>query len=380
MTENNLPTKYRILLIIHSLGGGGAERVTVNLADYWQAAGHEIAIATLVGDALQRYNLSASVRHLPLGVARPSSGFFSGLLNNFNRIRRIRRLLRDEQPDIAIGMMSTSATLLALARTKDVIAIGSEHSYPGLDGSNALWTFLRRNFYGRLNAVTALTRKGADWLQEHTTAHQVAVIPNAIHLPLPRQEPFLNLMNIVDPARPLLLAVGRLVAVKAFDKLIHAFADLAQEHSTWKLVILGEGPLRSELEAQIDALGLLDRVHLPGWAGNLTDWYDKAEILAVTSEYEGFSNVLIEAMAHGCAVISYDVDAGPRDIITHGKDGLLIADGDHEEFVRTLGNLMKDDALRGEMGEAARQVGQRFSPSVIDQKWQSLFRSIRSRQ
>jgi len=124
--------------------------------------------------------------------------------------------------------------------------------------------------------------------------------------------------------RRIVLAVGRFTKVKGFDLLIKAFAGIAIAYADWDLVILGEGPERSDLEAQVEALGLGHRVKLPGRAGNMPDWYARADLFVMSSHFEGFPLVLVEAMAHGCPAVSFDCDTGPRDIIRDEMDGRLV--------------------------------------------------------
>lgn len=122
----------------------------------------------------------------------------------------------------------------------------------------------------------------------------------------------------------MLLAVGRLVEGKGFGPLIETFSRLAQDFPDWMLVILGEGPDREALEHQVQSVGLVGRIRLPGQAGNASRWYKAADLYVMSSRSEGFPNTLIEAMTHGLPTASFDCDTGPRNIIHHGMDGLLV--------------------------------------------------------
>lgn len=374
-----IPPRH-ILILIHSLGGGGAERVTLDLAGNWAANGNRVTILTMMGDASAVYGLPPGVRHLPLGLAGASRGAVAALVANIRRLRALRRRLQDEAPDIVLGMMVSSATLLGLLRNRQYVAIGAEHNYPPRDAVSRPWQVLRRLAYGRLDAVTALTSEGRDWLLAHTRAQRVAVIPNAIHLPLERRDPILPPAAYRRPGRRLLLAVGRLAPQKGFDRLLTAFAGLAAAHPDWDLCILGEGVLRPDLEAQRAQAGLGDRVLLPGWAGNLAEWYGAADLFVLSSRYEGFGNVLVEAMAHGCPPVSVDCDTGPRDIIRDGLDGLLVAPDDPAALRDGLDRLMRDERLRAELAARAPEAAEKFAPARIAALWEDVFAGAAGRR
>ena len=362
----------KILLLVNGLVGGGAERVTLNLAEDWSRQGAEVVLATLVGRDRDEYPVAAGVRRIALDIAGTKS-VFSLLRNHIAPVLALRRMLRTEKPDIAVGMMTISAVGLAMTRSRDCIAVGVEHNHPPLAYQRSIWGILRRSLYARLDAVVALTEESAEWLRVHTKSRRVAVIPNSVSLPLPENTPHLAVADVVAPGRKFLLAVGRFDEVKAFDRLLDGFAQTAGRHGDWDLVILGDGEMRGALEAQVARLNLTGRVHLPGFVGNVAEWYDAADAFALTSLQEGFGMVLIEAMAHGCAVLSVDCDVGPREIIRDGEDGLLISQDDPTALAEGLDRLLGDAALRERLASRAGEVLTRFSPERIRGMWESLF-------
>ena len=192
-------------------------------------------------------------------------------------------------------------------------------------------------------------------MRAHFPKIPCVVLPNPVMLPLPSKPPVLDPGDLIDPERKLLLTVGRLDPPKRQDLLIQAFADAVA--SDWELVVLGEGPSRLELEALTAKLGLAGRVRLPGFAGNLADWYIRADLFVLPSSYEGFPNALLEAAAHGTASIAFDVKAGPRDIL--GADcerGLLLPDDGTplRHLADALKHLTQDHTARMEL--AARRT------------------------
>ncbi len=376
-----------LLIFIGSLSSGGAERVTANLANYWAAKGWSVMVVTLAPLSLDFYELHRAVARIALNQTGDSGNPWLGAWHNLRRVwalRRVRRVwalrrvLRAVRPDLALSMMNTANVLLALAAWGlPVCAIGSERIHPPQCPLGRGWATLRRQLYGRLAAVTALTAESAAWLKTHTRARQVPVIPNAAPWPLPMQSPGLEPASVGVPGRQRLLAVGRLDPQKGFDLLIAAFAMLAGRHPHWELMILGEGSLRSTLEAQIDAANLRQQVFLPGRAGNIGQWYEGADLYVMSSRFEGFPNTLAEALACGLPAVSFDCDTGPRDLIRHEVDGLLVAAGDVAGLTAALDRLMGDAALRQRFAERAVEARERFSMERIAGLWEDLFEELR---
>lgn len=365
----------RLLIFIHSLRGGGAERVTANLANYWAGRKWDVVIVTLSPQTEDFYELHHDVKRIALDLAGNSSSMLSGLTGNFRRLVALRRVLRQFNPDIALGMMTTANVLLALATwgLPRLCAIGSERTHPPQYPLGVLWESLRRFAYGRLAAVVALTHESAYWLEANTHARRVVVIPNAANWPLPNQAPRISCEASQRPGKHILLAVGRTSEEKQFDLLIEVFAGLAQRYPGWNLVILGDGPLRSLLLDQVHMAGLGDRVFLPGRAGNVGEWYEHADLYVMSSRFEGFPNTLAEAMAYGLPAVSFDCDTGPRDIVRHGVDGLLVPPGDKTALAGVLDRMMGDADLRRRFAGRAVEIRDRFSMERVSGMWESLF-------
>ena len=335
-------------------------------------------MVTLVSPALDFYELHTSVKRVALGIPEKSSNPVQAIANNLGRALALRRLLREVRPDVALSFMTTANVLLALAAmgTRSMVSVGSERVHPPMYPLGKIWEALRARLYLRLDAIVALTSESVDWLCVHTLARKVVLIPNFAVWPLPQQSPYLQ-PTVRSSWQRILLAVGRLSEQKHFDLLIRAFQRLASQFPQWHLVILGDGPERSALLTQIEVAKLNHRVSLPGRAGNVGQWYAVADLFAMSSRFEGFPNVLVEAMAHGLPAVSFDCDTGPRDIIRHEVDGLLVANGDLSAFTYALRRLMKDDILRQQFAVKAIESRERFSIEKITGIWENLFEEIR---
>lgn len=366
----------RILLFIHSLHGGGAERVAADLSAHWAGMGREVMVVTQASAEGDVYTLHPKVRREVLHTAGEGGGL-RGIWSNIQRVRALRRVVKAFRPDIVLAMMTTASVLSVLACAGlPCRVIATEHTHPPSQTLSGFWQRLRRLTYPRAARVVALTRGTADWLAQHVPGSRLAVIPNPVHFPLPRAEPILT--PVSGGGRKRLLAVGRLHADKGFDLLIQAYAPLAASHPDWDLVILGEGDERRALEAQVRAAGLASRIFMPGRAGNVGDWYESADLYVLTSRFEGLSNTLLESMASGLAAVSFDCDTGPREIVREGVDGVLVRpNGDVSALCKALDAVMKNDTDRRRMAQAATDVRDRFSAERVLQKWQELFDGVR---
>ena len=367
----------RVLLFIHSLHGGGAERVAADLSAHWADMGREVMVVTQASADGDVYTLHPKVRREVLHTAGEGGGL-RGIWSNVQRVRALRRVIKAFRPDIVLGMMTTASVLSVLACTGlSCRVVATEHTHPPSQTLSGLWQRLRRLTYPRAARVVALTRGTAQWIEQHVPGSRLAVIPNPVHWPLPKGEPMLAPPS--GDGRKRLLAVGRLHADKGFDLLLQAYARLAPSHPDWDLVILGEGDERRALEAQVREAGLQDRVSLPGRAGNVGDWYQGADLYVLTSRFEGLSNTLLESMASGLAAVAFDCDTGPREIVREGVDGVLVRpNGDVDALCRELDAVMGDAALRQRMAEAATAVRERFSAERVLGQWKELFDGVRA--
>lgn len=361
-----------LLIFIHSLRGGGAERVVADMSAWWVDCGYKVSVVTQTGEDTDIYPLDPRVVRHVLGTAGNTGGGFSGLLANIWRIVRLRRLLRREKPTVVLGMMTTSSVLAVIAAQRlRCRVIATEHTHPPSQHLPEVWQRLRRWAYPRAQVVVTLTEGTADWLRQHVPGSQLVVIPNAVRWPLSDGEPIVELPQ--RSGRHCLLAAGRLHPVKGFDHLITAFASIAEWFPAWDLYILGEGDSRAVLQKQIDDLKLGGRIMMPGRAGNIGQWYQACDLYVLSSRTEGLSNTLLEAMASGLTAVAVDCDTGPREIIRDGIDGVLVRPADDEEaLAANLSELMAHPDKRAALARRAVDVRDRFSMPRVMALWGKL--------
>lgn len=360
----------KIVLYIHCLNRGGTERMTTHLANYWASHGHEVSIVCNAHVGSIAYQLNPDVNYVNMDVASESGNSLNAILNNFKIFTRFRRELKRLEPDYLIAMAPTVNVIAALASVGlNVTRLGAEQNYPPAEGIGSQWEFLRKYLYKLLDGVVAQTETTRQWLGENTNAKNIAVIHGPVVYPLERNEPMVQ----PDPNddRKTILAVGRLSSQKQFDHLIKSFELTREKCPDWKLVILGEGELRRDIESLVAELKLADSVLLPGVAGNVGDWYTSSEIFALSSAYEGFPNVLIEALAHGLPAVCYDCNTGPRDMIVNDFNGSLVAPDNIEAFSDDLLELMQDEEKRRRLGKNAKSIADKLSIGTICAQWVS---------
>lgn len=188
-------------------------------------------------------------------------------------------------------------------------------------------------------------------------------------LPMPRKS---------DCKAKRVIAVGRLDHQKGFDRLIDVWRLVKKSALSdgWKLDIFGQGEWYENLERKVKDNGLSDSVAINAPTKDITAEYAGSSILAMTSRYEGFPMVMIEAMSAGIPVVTFDYKCGPRDIVSHGRDGFIVKEGDTEAFAQTLLGLMANDVLRTKMGKNAMEVEDRYSENRIMGQWTDLFETL----
>jgi glycosyltransferase involved in cell wall biosynthesis len=363
----------KLLLIISSLGSGGAERVSTSLANEWADAGHSVIIFTL-SDSPSFYTLHPAVCHEAAGLFRESDNIWDAVSANLQRMTAIRRAIARFSPDVIVSFMDRMNVLSILSNLGTRLPIiACEHTDTKQLSIGKLWSALRLLTYPFASAITFLTENVRQrWAR--ALNGKAVLMPNPVHLSKDNQE---TLPSGALGHKRNLMAVGRLAEEKGLDNLFRAFASIAARHGDWGLTILGEGNKRDELEKLRAELGLEGRVHLPGCVKNPFTWLRRADLFVMSSRLEGLPCSLCEAMGCGLPAISFDCDSGPRDIIRDGVDGLLVPPGDVPGLSRAMDRLMSDDGERAQFAARAPEVMDRYNVKSILLRWDELFERVR---
>lgn len=353
-----------VMFVLPGMGAGGSERVVNELSREWAARGWSIVVVTFAcADTPSYYGYARSIALVRLGIPIGAKERWAGLWAALRRVAALRREIRGRRPDAIISFLTrTNVMVLFAGAGLRVPVVVSERNNPALQPIGGVWRCLRALTYPFAFGLVTITKGALDhfprWMRRRAW-----VVPNVAWLPPPA-------VPRAEGRR--LTAVGRLVPQKGFDLLIDAFAAVCNAHPEWSLVIWGEGGERPALEARIAHHGLTHRIMMPGVSPTPGGWIADADIFVLSSRYEGWGIVLLEAMGAGLPVISFDCPWGPGEMIEHGRDGLLVPVGDAAALGRALERLMADRDLRCSLGDAARISSARFAPQHVLGRWDSV--------
>lgn len=284
--------------------------------------------------------------------------------------RRIAEHLAKVDADVVVGTRPGLNVHLARETRRGPIRVGQEHLT--LDSHSAALREELRGVYPRLDALTTTTEADAGAYRKKMRLPGVLVEPVPNSVPAPGIQP-------ADGSGKWVVAAGRLAPVKRYDLLIKAFDRVRDQRPDWRLRIYGGGKQKDKLRALIDDLGLYNHVYLMGPAHPIEPEWTKGSIAAVTSSLESFGMTIVEAMRCGLPVVSTDCPHGPGEIIDNGVDGRLVKVGSVKAIADGLLELINDDAIRHQMASAALKDSERFDPSRIAERYESLFSGLAAR-
>lgn len=346
---------------------GGITPVVANLAKGFASRG--IMVDMLVRlpreAALSPSPLGEGIRIIDLGTSHRLSTAFA-----------VARYLRNERPAalLAAGHRFNIAAVWAKLfspKSKIYLSIHNTVSAEAKGrGRLKIWKRWRAisRFYPRADGIVTVSQGVADDLVSHSklTRQHIQVINNPIVTPdlFQAAQQQVDHPWFVPDGPPVILGVGRLAKQKAFDVLLRAFAQVRQQRPC-RLMILGEGPLRGELEALAKSLGISDDFSLPGFVSNPYAYMRQAKIFALSSAFEGFGNVLVEAMAVGTPVVSTDCPSGPRDILDNGRAGTLVPVGDSGALAQAINDTLNTPAKEATLTAAV----DRFALDMITSQY-----------
>jgi glycosyltransferase involved in cell wall biosynthesis len=340
----------------------GAERMTAVVANALAERGFAVSVLSL-WDRSSCFSLHPSIQHAVLFDQRPS--FKRAYAATVFGIRRhVKRLRIDVliQVDTMLALFALPATLGLGVRH-----VAWEHCHFDEDLGRRARRLARRLDARYCEHIVALTERDRNrWIEAARPRGSVACIPNPLPFAMPDQPAPRTTKKV--------LAVGRLVQAKGFDVLLRAWAVVAQRAPDWKLMIVGEGEERPALEALRSQLALDDSVELPGIYLDVTKAYEQASIFCLSSRYEGFGLVLIEAMAYGLPIVSTDCETGPRELLGDGQAAVVVPVDAAAALAVALLRVITQPKIAGQLGAAGSKKANAYSLGRIAHQWEMLLR------
>lgn len=371
--------------IAGTCNSGGMERVLANKANYLVARGYEVVVVTTDQRGREPFfALDKRIRCFDLGInyeENNGKSLFNKIahypLKQYRHKRRLNELLRRERPDVVISMFCNEASFVPSLKdgSRKVLEIHFskfkrvQYARKGLWRLIDLWrSYTDERLVRRYDKFVVLTEEDCGYWG---ALPNIEVIPNARTF---------NPDKVADPTKKRVIAVGRYTHQKGFDRLIDAWAAIADQCPGWRLDIVGEGEDRVALQTQIDRLGIGGSVCLTGTMADMESVYRTASVVVMSSRYEGLPMILLEAQAFGLPIVSFACKCGPRDIITDGADGFLVEEGDVAALAARLKQVILDDEMRSRMAIAAREASARFEEQRVMGKWITLFENLAAKR
>lgn len=356
-----------VMFVLAGLGAGGAERVVALVSAEMIRRGERVCVVSFDSPEDPVYHAFApGVELVRLGIPAGGSSFFRGMVASWRRMRALRAAIRQRRPGAVISFLTKINVITGMAaRGCGIPVFLSERNNPDRQRAHPLWALAWKWAARRAEAVVLQT-EAIRALYPVDIARRAQVVPNPVET---------LAVERVAHDRPQLTAVGRLTGQKGFDLLIAAFAQIAPEFPEWDLTIWGEGPDRLKLQQQISDSGFANRIFLPGNSATPGGWIASADAFVLSSRFEGFPNVLIEAMHAGLPVVSFRCDFGPDEIVSDGIDGILVERESVPALVQALRVILSDKQLRESLGRAAFASAARFDLPEIVSKWETIVKN-----
>lgn len=357
-----------VAIVLPGLSAGGTERAVSLIANHWVERGHPVTLITLEAKrSVPYYELDKKVRIINLDLSpRQAVAPYAAWLT-IRRVLHLRKTLKRISPDVILSflMRTNVMVLLAVVGTRMPVVV-SERNNPALQPLGAVWQKLRSLMYPRAFGLVTMTRGAMSYFPP-SMRQRGWIIPNTTTVPAGRRK---------SHRGKRLVAVGRLVRQKGFDLLIDAYAIAVRQYPDWTLTIWGEGPERAALEKRRDAHGLQGRVVMPGVSKTPGSWLESADAFVLSSRFEGWGIVLLEAMTWGLPCVSFDCEWGPREMIANGVNGILVENGNVDALAAELSRLMGDETLRKSLSKAARSSTRKFASEVVMAKWDEVVDTV----
>jgi len=369
----------KLLIVIHSLKGGGAERVLINLLKGLDRGKFSITLVLYEGVFDFPCPDNVDIEILDISASR---NFFKLARGFILKIMALARSIKKHNPDIIFSFLSSTNVTVILARefaaTKARLII-SEHTHPTTNLKNEMYGNITKLFMKKLYPKADKIVTVSEWIKQdlvqnfHLPENKIKAICNPVdseNIELLSREEIENIWFKSDI--PVIVAVGRLTKQKGYPYLLRAFS-IVREQLSCRLLIIGEGEDKTMLDTMAKELGIEKDTIFAGFQKNPFKYMAKSSLFVLSSLYEGFPNVILEAMTLGLAIVATDCPSGPSELIDDGQNGILVPVKDEKALAHAIVEVLKNDKLREDLGREAKLKAQRFALSEITKDYQKLF-------
>ncbi len=347
----------KIAIVIADLDLGGGQRVAINLANAL-AKNNEVSIIVFQDDDTH-YKAPGKLIHLD---CPQKSSILGKVFNVFKRAYNLRKTIKNEQFDYVYGFMETANFPTAMVFKNAALSV---HCNPR--ELSFFESALVKLTYHRVKNIIAVSEDVASILRSDYGLKNVSRIYNPVDV----EDITAQVDQPYQHPKPYIVALGRFHEVKRYDLLINAYSNSKMQQDC-DLVIVGDGELRPELEAQVKQLKLENKVHFVGTQSNPFPYLAGARFITLSSRTEAFPMVLIEALALKCPVVATDCPTGPREIVEHGVNGLLVENENTVEFSKAIDQLFYDVELHQHFQSNALASIQHLTGETIAKEWLAL--------
>ena len=360
---NATPKNFRLCIVSDQLSGGGAERWASSISCYFEAQG--LTVFHVIANNAVTYTYGGQL--IPMGGDPSQKGIVRGI-HRLKRFLQINTFFKKEKFDLIID------NRVKIKSLQELIIHRLVYSSPYLlmvhSSAKSLYfpqpNWISKAIYSKAKAVVTVSRAIQNSIQADCKDFNCTLMYN----PIDTEYIQLQKLDLINVPEQFILAVGSFRdGVKQFDRLVTMYAQSKLPGSNIHLVVLGEGPLRSRLQEQIQSGSCADSIHLIGSVDNPFPYYHRALFTVLTSKFEGFPTVLIESLAVGTPVVAYDCFSGPSEIIINEENGLLIPDQNEEEFLTGMHRMITDNHLYLRCKTNASQSVKHLDLSLIGEQW-----------
>lgn len=369
----------KLMMVIHSLRGGGSEKVLVNLLKGLDRNDFSITLVLYEGvfDYPSPENVDLEILNIPASwnIFKLTRGFIL-------KITRLARLFRRKKPDVVFSLLSSTnvavilAKLLSQAKCKLIV---SEHTHPSVNLKNEIYGGITKRFikwcYPKADNIVAVSEGiKQDLIQNfHFPESKIKIIYNPIDI----EEIELLSGEKVEHAWfqnqiPVIVSVGRLNKQKGYPYLLRAFS-IVRGYLPCRLAIIGEGEDKTHLVNMAKEMGIEREIEFLGFQKNPFKYMKKSSLFVLSSLYEGFPNVILEAMILGLPFVSTDCPSGPSEIIDNKKNGLLVPVKDEKALVQAILDVLRNDEFRENLGREAKIRAKTFALDKITKDYRRVF-------